>query len=365
MKCLFLTMMLMCLFGQTCCAVDVQQHIFQEISGENLEQSVPDDVMGMISGYDILTGDGFNEVMDQLKDAILKTVTANLETAWKPAFHVLLIIVTCSLFAAMTTGGRWLFPITLSGGTAIVFLTLSDSQSLFADCVNAVQGMYDFSTALLPCLAAASAFTGATVSAGVKYTAAALFMNILFNFSNTVMVPLITLYLICVVGNMLFEQNILGVVSNFIRWLCMTVLTGSVVVFTTYLGVAGLITSTGDALTARVTKTALSAGLPVVGRIISDTASTLVAGAAVLRNGIGVFGMLAVLGILLIPFINLGIRYLLFKAVGEISDLFPSHYFSSLIRGIASAYGMLLGVIGTGFVMLFLTLISFMQLSGG
>jgi stage III sporulation protein AE len=190
-------------------------------------------------------------------------------------------------------------------------------------------------------------------------------MNLLLNFSNTFLIPLISVYLIFVVGNTVFEQKLLSVLASFIRWGCKMLLTTATIAFTAYLNVAGLISSTGDIFAERITKTALSSALPVVGSILSDAASSLVAGAAIVRNSIGIFGLLSVAAILLFPFVNLGVRYLLFLAVSRLADLFPNHRFSSLLNGIAGAYGMLLGVIGSGMIMIFLTLISFMQIVGG
>ena len=67
----------------------------------------------------------------------------------------------------------------------------------------------------------------------------------------------------------------------------------------------------------------------------------------------------------MLPFVNLGVRYFIFLAVARLAELFPNRRFADLLDGIAGAYGMLLGVIGSGFIMIFLTLISFMQIVGG
>ena len=347
-----------------CYAVDITEEMSEQLNIEEVQEALPDVVKDMLSGYDWVTGDGTEGVLERIKDMAQNSAMNALNAVWKPAVQTLMIMVLCSMLMAFGNAHHISFPVIIAGSTAIVFLALADTQSFFHDSVQAVEQLYDFSTVLLPCLAGAAAFTGATVSAGVKYTAAALFMNLLLNFCNTFLIPIITLYLICVIGNTVFEQQILSAVSNFIRWLCTSVLTGCVVVFTTYLSVSGLISSAGDALANRIAKTAISTSLPVVGNIISNTASTLVAGASVLRNCIGVLGMLSVLGIMVVPFISMGIRYLLFKGVGELAELFPNHRFSGLIKGIAGAFGMLIAVLGTGFIMIFMTLISFMNMAG-
>jgi len=364
MKYLFAVMIALSLFPCTCNGVNIEQEISEELNLEQLETAVPDGLRDMLAGYDLFSGEGAEGVFERLKARVIDTVGEHLGYIWKPAVQTLLIAVICSMMMSMLQGDRQRFPISMAGGAGIVFLTLSDTQSFFQSCVQTVEQLYNFSTVLMPCLAGVSVFAGASLSSGVKYTAAALFMNILLNFCVNLLVPLITVYLICVIGHTIFDQRVLGSVSSLIRWGCMTVLTGSVVVFTTYLGVAGLLTTASDAMTTRLTKSALTTGLPIVGRIISDTASTLVAGAAVLRNGIGVFGMFVILGILILPFVSMGIRYLVFKGVSKLSELFPNHKLTELIRGISGAYGMMMAVIGTGFVMIFLTIISMMNLIG-
>lgn len=365
MRVLFAILFAVLLLDYPCQAVDVQQEIYDSLNLDELEKAVPNELDDMMSGFDIFHGEGIDDVFAYLKDLLSTSFQEQAALIWKPAVHTLLITVICSMMLSVLHGDEHRFPITMAGGAGIVFLTLSDTQSFFQNCVVTVQRLYDFSTVLMPCLAGVSIFTGAGFSAGVKYTAAALVMNILLNFCSNFLVPLITIYLLCVIGHTVFQHRILGSISDFIRWGCITILTGSVVLFTTYLSVAGLIASAGDTLTTRLTKSALSTGLPIVGSIISDTASTLVAGASVLRNGIGLFGVFVVLGILVIPFVSMGVRYIAFKAIGKLSELFPNHRFSDLIRGIAGAYGMMMAVMGTGFVMIFLTIVSLMNLIGG
>ena len=348
-----------------CAAADLTTEMAEQLNVAEAQDALPDTVRNMLSDYDWLTGSGLENILETMKETIIQAIAEQFSTAWKPAIQTLVITILCSVLTTFGNGQQLSFPVIIAGCAAIVFLTLSDTTSFFHDSVQAINQLYNFSTALLPCLAGAAAFTGATVSSGVKYTAAALFMNLLLNFCNTFLVPLITLYLICIIGNTVFDQKILGAVSNLIRWLCTRVLTGCVIIFTAYLSVSGLISTAGDTLTARVAKTALSTSLPVVGNIISNTAATLVAGASVLRNCIGVFGMLAVLGIMVVPFASMGIRYLLFKGIGELAEMFPYHHFSALIKGIAGAFGMLIAVLGSGFIMVFMILISFMNLSGG
>lgn len=365
MKYLIVMLLTMLPLIQPCHAVEYIEELYPKSEIEQSKAILPEDIRSMVDTYDIISGQGLQTALNELKSYIINNIEAGLKDVWGPVVSIFAVIILCSLFDPLFPSDRKSFPLLLFGSVEILYLSLSNAQTFFSEGIKSIERLYDFSTVLLPCLAGTSVAAGATVSAGVKYTAAALFMNILLNFSNTILIPMISVYLTCVIGGTVFEQRILSVLADLIRWGSKTVLTWCTVIFTAYLNIAGLITATGDLFATRITKSALAGILPVVGNIISNTASSLVAGAAILRNSIGIFGLLSIVGILLFPFMKLGIRYLLFLAVGRLANLFPNRKFSDLLGGIAGAFGMLLGVIGTGFVMIFLTLISFMQIVGG
>ena len=120
-----------------------------------------------------------------------------------------------------------------------------------------------------------------------------------------------------------------------------------------------------DEFATKLTKTALGSVLPVVGSIVSDTAETLVAGAGILRNAIGVFGFLAVAAICLTPFLTLGLHYLVYKGTAAFSEALADKRMAELISDVGSAFGMLLALVGAGGIMLFFSLISSMKAVSG
>lgn len=365
MKVFIVVIVMLCSTQLNAHAAMLDEKIANELHTDELVEQVPTNLQDLVSDVNLLSGEGLSAAFAKLKGMFLQSVTNEVSSVFKPASKALLIVILCSVAASIIPGERGELIITLAGGTAIVYLMMGQAQSFFQHSLETIGRLYDFSTVLLPCLAGAAIFSGATISAGTKYTAAVLFMNVLFNFCNTILVPMIAAYLTCATGGCVFQQQILSSVAKFIQKASTTVLTGVVVIFTTYLSVAGLITSAGDNFATQATKTALSTALPVVGRIVSDSAATLVAGAGLVRSCIGAFGLIVILGILITPFVGLGLRYLLFKSVGVIGDLFPQQKLSGLISAIAGAFGLMLAVLGTGFVMMFMSLISFMYLHGG
>ena len=363
MKLLFALIMFTFILSQPCFASNAMDMLYPASELEEAKSLLPDTLIEIIENYRIPDGQGLENCILQLREYCKSVLILSAQSIVQPLVHIMVIIILCSLLEPLFYGK--VFPLYLFGSIELLYIALVNSKTFFQEGIAALQSLYSFSTVLLPCLAATSVAAGASISAGVKYTAAALFMNILLNVSNTILMPIISIYLASAIGNSIFEQKILSVIADFIQWGSKTILTASTVIFTAYLNIAGLITGTSDIFALRVTKTAINGVLPVVGNIISGAASSLVAGAAILRNSIGVFGLLSVIGILIVPFIHLTLRYFAFIAMSKLAAFFPNRHFSYLIGGIANTYGMMLGVIGTGFIMIFLTLISFMQILGG
>ena len=79
------------------------------------------------------------------------------------------------------------------------------------------------------------------------------------------------------------------------------------------------------------------------------------------RGAVGVFGLAATLCICLVPFLRLGVQYLLYKAAAALSGAFAEKRLGSLIGSLGSAFGMMLGMVGSGALMLFFSILSLIK----
>ena len=124
-------------------------------------------------------------------------------------------------------------------------------------------------------------------------------------------------------------------------------LTGLLTAFTLYLSVAGVVSASADAAAVRLTKRAIASAVPVVGNVIAGAAETVLSGAAAVKNSIGVFGVLAVLGTCAAPFLRLGIQYLLYKLAAFAAGTVSSPALVQLVDRLGSAFGLILGMVGS------------------
>lgn len=280
-------------------------------------------------------------------------------------------VAAIAAVAILCTAARTLLPekegldfVSLAGCAAVAAIALRDVKSVFALGLQTLTELSDFSHALLPTLTAAAAAAGAPTSAGAKYAAGALFSDLLLTAARGLILPLICAYTAAACANAALGGGLDGPV-RFTRWSVKTLMKALALCFTGYLGLTGILSSGADAAAVKAARSVLGTLLPVVGKTIADASDALVSGAGLLRNSVGLFGLLAALGVLALPVLRLMLCNLLYKAAAAILSMSAGGRISRLIDAIGSVYGMVLGLVGTAAVILFLSVFSLIQTVSG
>lgn len=246
----------------------------------------------------------------------------------------------------------------MTGALAIVLLSAGSLSDLLGLGTETIYTMNDFSKTLLPVMGMACAASGGIASAAVRETATAFFADLLITCINRLLVPLVYLYIGAITADAVLHQHSLKSIANGIRKFTAWVLTILLSIFTAYLAISGVISGTADAAALKVAKFAISGAVPVVGGVMSDAASTVLVGAAILKNTIGLFGMLAVFALCITPFLQIGMQYLLYKLTAFLAEVVDQSGLSELMEKIGGAFGMLLGMTGACALLLIISMMT-------
>lgn len=256
------------------------------------------------------------------------------------------VVLLCAVVSdCMEASGNGAIPnfTPMAGAMAITLIAAGNLHTMMGVGVETIEELDIFSKALLPTLSAAVAAGGGVVTAGFRQVASIFFAELLISLIRGVLLPLVYIYIAAAAANaMLPGQRLKSVgkaISKCITWL----LTGLLLLYTGFLTFSGAMTGSADALTVQLTRSAMGT-VPVVGGIISDAAGTVLAGAATVKNAVGVVGMLAVLALCLMPFLRLAVQYLLYKLAAFLAGTVGSPDLMELIESLGGAFGMILGM---------------------
>ena len=111
--------------------------------------------------------------------------------------------------------------------------------------------------------------------------------------------------------------------SELIRQIIIGIITGSLTIF------IGIITMFGigskiDGMTIRTAKFAVDNLVPIVGKFLSDAVETVVSCSAILKNGIGIIGLIALFLICIVPIIKIVVLIFSYKIIGAIAQTIAS-----------------------------------------
>ena len=107
----------------------------------------------------------------------------------------------------------------------------------------------------------------------------------------------------------------------------------------------GTLASSVDGITAKTAKTVVSSAIPVVGKILGDAVDTVLGCGIVLKNAVGIVGVIIVIGICVIPIIKLSILFLSYKLLAIVSEPIADKNIVGLLEQIGDIFKIFLGII--------------------
>ncbi len=245
----------------------------------------------------------------------------------------------------------------VAGSIAVTMIAAGDIRALMGVGMEAIDTLDTFSKALLPTLMAAVAAGGGAISAGVRHVAAVFFTDLFISLIRKLLLPMVYIYIAIIAANALVPERKIRSIAKAIRKGATWILCGALMLYTGYLSLSGTVTSSADALTVQLTRSAMGA-VPIVGSIISGAADTVLHGAAILKSTVGIAGTLSVLAVCLTPFLSLAVQYLLYKAAAFLAGALSSPYLVELIDDLGNAFGLILGMTGACAVLLLISTVS-------
>lgn len=325
----------------------------------DLERAAPEAAEDLADG-DLSGGTGFAQSVGNILSRLADQVGDVVRERTRGAAAVLLVVVLCGAVEgfAQGTGGKGAAFLPMAGALSITLASAGSLDTLMGLGSQTIGELADFSSVLLPTLAAATAASGAVTTATVQQVSTVFFVDLLLRLIRELLLPLVYLYIGLLTATACLPENRLGAIAEGLKKLVTWLLTTALLVFTVYLSVVRIISGSADSATVKVAKAAISGVVPVVGGIIADASETVLAGAGMLKNTIGVFGMLAILAACAYPFLQLGVQYLLYKGTAYLASMVGAPGLCKLIDGLGGAFGLILGMTGSCALLLLISVLA-------
>lgn len=313
---------------------------------ERAERNLPDSAQPFAGRLSLQDADKAGEKAQMIIERTLEKAPQVVRSAVKTVISIFAVCALGGIASSVAENKNTKMILNLTGVSAVTMISFGSISSMMAMCETAVSEMSVFMKALMPAIAAAAAMGGAPASGTATCFGTLLFSEAYLFTAQKVIMPLVYAYIAITAANAPLGNMMLKKSGDFIKWVCSAVMKLGVTLFIGYLGVTNAVAGSADALAVKTVKFAVSGTLPVVGSVLADASETLLAGASMLKNSIGIFGLLAVLATVLWPIINIGIYNLIFKAGAAVSASVTQREIGDFAYELSDAYSVIFGAMG-------------------
>ncbi len=223
---------------------------------------------------------------------------------------------------------------------AMAFLT-ADLREHTALCKQTVETMSDWMEALFPLMVTLLAAVGGTASASFYQPAVMAAAGSMTTLVGQVTMPLaVSVAVLSVAGSISDGFRVSRLCKLLRQAACWSIGLG----FTVFIGVMtvqGIGAAGVDGISIRTAKFAMDRFIPIVGGMFADTVDTLVGCSLVVNNALGVFGLILLLGALLVPLVRMALTMLMYRAAAALMEPVADGPLLRAIGGFADVFQLL------------------------
>jgi stage III sporulation protein AE len=294
---------------------------------------------------------------------IIKSALASLQPQITQGCGVCLSVIAAVMLTSLLGSfpGKGKRITELAATIAVACLLLGSANTLIHAAADTVTELSEYGKLLLPVMTAALAAQGGVTGSAAIYTGTAIFDAVLCTLISSVLVPLIYIFLVLAAANSALGEDLLKKLRDFLKWLASWCLKTILYVFTGYISITGVVSGATDQAALKATKLTISGVVPVVGGILSDASEAVLVSAGVVKNAVGVYGLLAIVAIAIGPFLRISLQYLLLKLTAAVCGVFSNKRITELIGDFAAAMGLLLAMTGTVCLLLLISIVCFLK----
>ena len=227
----------------------------------------------------------------------------------------------------------------------IVTITINSFVSILDITRECINDLMNFMNLLIPIFVSLMLVTGNLVTTTMAQPILIFMVSFIGNFINNFLIPLLLISISISVVSNVSEKAQINRISKFLKSSIVWILGIILTIFTCTLSIEGTLSSSVDGLTAKTAKAAVSNFIPVVGKIMGDTVETVIGCGNILKNSVGIVGVLIIVGIVAMPIIKVSFLALAFKITSAACEIVADQKIVKLIDDISDSYKTLLAIL--------------------
>ncbi len=228
----------------------------------------------------------------------------------------------------------------ITAGTAAA--AFYETASLAGETVNNIA---IFMRIIVPAVVTMLFTSGAIVSAASLQPTILAMVEIIVPVVQSVFIPSVMVVAALNIVNGISERfktdRMVKLLNNIVRWGLSVMLT----VFVSLAGLKSLVSGGADGLALKLSKFATSNLVPLVGGILAESVETVMGCSVVIKNSVGVLGIICLIAIAAIPVLKLGAMIIIFRITAAVAEPVSEPKIIACISSLADSIGVLFSIV--------------------
>ncbi len=308
---------------------------------------------------------GFDDFLNIMLKGLSKSILDILPTI----LTIVAIAILYSLLGGFTSGfvqkptEKLIYFATYSTMILIVMVEVGKVIKL---TTNTISNISILMQAIFPILLTMTTLLGGVTTSAVFKPMMTTLVTIITVFISKIIIPMfIAAIAFSIVGN-LTKSVKLDKLTEFFKSSATYILGGVFSLFVAFLTFQGLTGGVIDSISIKTAKFAMQSYIPVLGGYLSDGFDLMLASLVLIKNSIGVIGLIMILSIIALPTIKIIVLSLGLKLASGIIEPVCDNKFSKMLSNIASNMTLLIiSLVGAGFMFLITIMLIIYTSNGG
>lgn len=308
---------------------------------------------------------GFDDFLNIMLKGLSKSILDILPTI----LTIVAIAILYSLLGGFTSGfvqkptEKLIYFATYSTMILIVMVEVGKVIKL---TTNTISNISILMQAIFPILLTMTTLLGGVTTSAVFKPMMTTLVTIITVFISKIIIPMfIAVIAFSIVGN-LTKSVKLDKLTEFFKSSATYILGGVFSLFVAFLTFQGLTGGVIDSISIKTAKFAMQSYIPVLGGYLSDGFDLMLASLVLIKNSIGVIGLIMILSIIALPTIKIIVLSLGLKLASGIIEPVCDNKFSKMLSNIASNMTLLIiSLVGAGFMFLITIMLIIYTSNGG
>lgn len=293
-----------------------------------------------------LSNGGIGGVLSEASGYAANTLRRESGSALGFIIPVLGACVVCAVVSLVSQGAaKNIEALKFLCAAAIFSLGCVDFIGIVSIAKEAAENASQAGSALLSVLAAALVISGNPSSGVLLGGAAAVLGNIVIDLICVVAIPLAVSSLIIGTVGSLMKLPLLVKASSAAGKIATRGIGVITALYIGFLTVSKAIAVSTDSMLIGAAKFSAGTFIPVVGRTVSEAMSAAFAGASIIKNSVGAFGVIIMLIVVAAPVLRIVLRLIFINLLGAFSELAADEQTADIIDRLAQCLNQLLAAV--------------------